>query len=788
MAKSQRSPSRGLISASNRQMLYRVAHMVWPWLSGAAITGAAFLLAEQQAAQINAPEAVSALKAWIAVVAVMGTARLVFRYLHDASERARSFYQNTPDIFRGLQYWIAEALAVVYTVILGVFRLPYFLLFPGIFIFVPGLIILSHRFSPFSQPGSFPRPVTRRALVYSGIAVISVGWAALRLADDGSWIVLAAPPILCAGLLMTIYALMRVSDLSRWEGEMMTAQFEKIVQQEDYLKLWLHAARLVQQHFRYHRVVIICPDERYRESLYAGAPELGAKFMGQVQFRIAGIFGEKIDQLETLIYPARGIALDVLKTGKSKIVSNVNDHGFYYADGLKDTQSELYVPVMDLARPAEVIAIIVAQDSHRNAFTQADRANMERVAGYMATFSRHVRHEAGYQHLQNMTATLQQGDQMLFGDMVALANEVFRTRCISCVPLSFATYLPEPWRAQTHPDGFATSFRFDQRWLAWESGIPELIYSWQPVLITDFSSDAPLSRFWKALSESENLRALALIPVGARSGLGALFIVGFREDVSSESKYLLTQIGAFANILATQIDRQWQQWWRYEKSFVAPTAEVHQLLNVCELGRGNYQWILDQIGRGELNETQNLRTNLETLIKGLYDMEAMSHPLNGDASLIRSVEEFANGLQGRYKFDGIRRFDDRIEKESLELKSMLFRIICEAMINALAHGKASLINLIVSRRMDEIVVLIHDNGAGFDPGKLPEFSERRHGILALTHCLAELTGAKSDWLWTSPGAGACLKVTVPSLRLNPENDELDGEIEQKLAKLENLYQ
>ena len=62
---------------------------------------------------------------------------------------------------------------------------------------------------------------------------------------------------------------------------------------------------------------------------------------------------------------------------------------------------------------------------------------------------------------------------------------------------------------------------------------------------------------------------------------------------------------------------------------------------------------------------------------------------------------------------------DRYELDS-EKKLLLFRIIQEAVGNAIKHGNATKINITLAYKKEVIIVEIHDNGKGFDTRLLDE--------------------------------------------------------------------
>lgn len=96
----------------------------------------------------------------------------------------------------------------------------------------------------------------------------------------------------------------------------------------------------------------------------------------------------------------------------------------------------------------------------------------------------------------------------------------------------------------------------------------------------------------------------------------------------------------------------------------------------------------------------------------------------------------------------------------LETATLLFRTAQEALLNVVKHAHARRVEVTLSETPDALVLEVTDDGAGFDlPATL---SRQRGGHLGLS-LLADLAaggGATLDML-TAPGAGTCLRLTVP---------------------------
>lgn len=783
-----------LTRSNDRRILYRLIRLLWPWCFDSFISLTLYVQAFTRARIIGDTVAVGWLNLWILIVGTLCFARLGFRYLCGRHEKLRSMYDEFPERWRGLQYLMAGLLAGWFVGILAIRHFTRDLLWIAWPAFLPGIVIMVNRFSLDDQPGLFPRPVTRRAMVYAALSmsVLLIAATQMPTAGQDTFVSIMFLPLIAFSVLMSVYALMRRSDLDRLQSEMLKREYEQLIQKNDFAHFWPQVAQSIQSQFQYKRVIIIIPDENYHRALRSTTPAQREMYLAQVQFFIAGNAGEKCEQMELTTYSARGIARSVLADATSRIVPDVKDFGDeYFENGLHDTRAELYVPVVDLEHEDEVIAIVVLQDSNTNTFTYVDQTNVEIVADYLASFARHLSQSANYVRLQDATKTFETAKTLTELDLLNAARTVFGTDCIIYIPLAFATYFPLLSKASTPPGAFPEPFKVNPAWLDMRSGISELIRTWRPLLLTNFDQGNTAS-FWSEWATTNKLQALALVPVGARGGAGALFIIGFHRFIVSESNHVDTLIGAFANNLAPYIDLHWQQWWNYECAFLAPTVEMHHLLNRYSLDPGSVNTIISASTAGDGQALEKLCTNVKALVRSLHDMQAASSPLRREPEAFTcAVERFYTGLQGRYSSDslkGIRLIDPRIEQESAELKTMLYRVICDAMLNSVGHGHANTINVLVWRQQDQIMVLVQDDGQGFDPATLLDREKHPLGLVALCRVLSDLTGAAPpNWLWTAPNRGVCLKLCVPCLAVDMKETPLDADIAQKLKRLEELY-
>ncbi|MFY9290374.1 MAG: ATP-binding protein [Methylorubrum rhodinum] len=110
------------------------------------------------------------------------------------------------------------------------------------------------------------------------------------------------------------------------------------------------------------------------------------------------------------------------------------------------------------------------------------------------------------------------------------------------------------------------------------------------------------------------------------------------------------------------------------------------------------------------------------------------------------------------------RSDFQVMGESVRLpaavETAIYRIVQEALTNVLKHARASTVSVSLEQRLEEVRVIIEDDGVGFDGEAEPTAAAKPQlGISGIRERLSLLRGSLT--LETSPGSGTTLFVRVP---------------------------
>jgi len=123
--------------------------------------------------------------------------------------------------------------------------------------------------------------------------------------------------------------------------------------------------------------------------------------------------------------------------------------------------------------------------------------------------------------------------------------------------------------------------------------------------------------------------------------------------------------------------------------------------------------------------------------------------------LAHGLADLLNELKAKVSMDVIWEMDEDI-RLSKGIEDHLFRIVQEALSNALRHSRASRLELALMRIEDGVRLYIQDNGVGFE---LDEQKHASYGLESMRERVNEIGG--SIHIVTAPGAGTRIEIRVP---------------------------
>lgn len=169
-------------------------------------------------------------------------------------------------------------------------------------------------------------------------------------------------------------------------------------------------------------------------------------------------------------------------------------------------------------------------------------------------------------------------------------------------------------------------------------------------------------------------------------------------------------------VLQTQIEVQ-------EQSFKYISEEIHDnVAQALSLARLKLFKTISKVTDEQLKA--GIESSSELLGNALNDLRNLSHVLNGGLvaklTLAESIDKELGYIRDVNDMHGTLNVAGDVYELGAEKKLLTFRIVQEAINNALKHGKATQININLEYRPGILIVQIADNGKGFDMTQMKE--------------------------------------------------------------------
>ena len=150
------------------------------------------------------------------------------------------------------------------------------------------------------------------------------------------------------------------------------------------------------------------------------------------------------------------------------------------------------------------------------------------------------------------------------------------------------------------------------------------------------------------------------------------------------------------------------------------------------------------------------REAVRALRRAIADLHPMSLEELGFSAAVRSLVERIEWRGARVDLDlGI------ADALSETHRTLAFRIVQEAVANIVRHAEPRVVTIAARREGDTVVVEVHDDGRGFEPGEARPGAAEGHLGLAAAQERAALAGGHLV-VASTPGAGTTLSLTLPA--------------------------
>jgi two-component system NarL family sensor kinase len=164
---------------------------------------------------------------------------------------------------------------------------------------------------------------------------------------------------------------------------------------------------------------------------------------------------------------------------------------------------------------------------------------------------------------------------------------------------------------------------------------------------------------------------------------------------------------------------------------------------------------------GLAHQLNEVVTTVRASISGLRSLLVDIYPPNlRTAGLYTALDDLATALRARDVVVTIDVPDDVATRLSEDDERLIFRVAQECLRNTAKHAGATNVLVSLTRSSGAIVLIVADDGRGFDPSTLLNDPERGHFGLRILGDLAASSGAALD-VASAPGEGTRWRLTLP---------------------------
>lgn len=284
---------------------------------------------------------------------------------------------------------------------------------------------------------------------------------------------------------------------------------------------------------------------------------------------------------------------------------------------------------------------------------------------------------------------------------------------------------------------------------------------------------------WNLPSDRSSEASWMGVPLFARGTVAGLFSLSKREagyfneehvrlaealssqaSVAVENAVLFEQMQA-STLRMQLLSRRLVEAQESERRSIARELhdEAGQALASLRFGLRLLEREIDQ-GGSVTGRVAELMERTDAVIDGLHRLAADLRPASLDhLGLDAALRQYSRaagakfGLTVRFKSRGF-----TSERLPTVVETALYRVVQEAMTNIVRHAHATRVDVLLERRDDRVIVMIEDDGVGFD---LSQVTHGEHfGLLGLRERAEALGGSLT--VESTPGAGTTIVVEVAS--------------------------
>jgi signal transduction histidine kinase len=186
--------------------------------------------------------------------------------------------------------------------------------------------------------------------------------------------------------------------------------------------------------------------------------------------------------------------------------------------------------------------------------------------------------------------------------------------------------------------------------------------------------------------------------------------------------------------------------------------ELGQQLTVLKMDISRLAKKITDTNENLLPDINQIFDSINDMVKVVRKISSELRPgLLDDLGLLPALDWYSNDFGKR---TGIKtNFISNLAEEKIPQKISigLFRIFQESLTNVARHSQASRVDISLTRQDNQLVLLIEDNGKGFEPSQI---QQKTLGIMGMKERAIMMNGTYT--VNSIPGKGTIVEVIIPS--------------------------
>jgi len=561
---------------------------------------------------------------------------------------------------------------------------------------------------------------------------------------------------------IVIFVMQRLGSEDRVRGDVIRSVILQILGTEQTREQWSTIVEQIHERLKYEHVSILEPGMDRSQLLVVAEKGGDTNYMGQTLPIGEGITGHAFLTGETVAWN------DVAQCPYYKRLT---------APALDGTRAEIAVPIQ---HQGITYGILDVQSRYKNAFRWDDKNTLEVIARILGVAISAQKTNLLIREAEQLWEELSSqyySEESIFHEFARFAQEKLGADVITYYPLTPTGY---PSKAPYHFGKLYVPERLISPIQHLNSPVNRMIHDWNPLFLDSIAPNSLLGKWGQihpdSFAQREKVQSMCFVPVGtAREKVGVMFL-NYRKVRYFDGLFRFMVL-SFSQIFTMLASRNNFRDVVFE-GFGRPELGIHNLLGrygfktgVVEEGEKifNRACLVDNHSDFKQCGMAELLTRMDEFLQAVSLANSSIPPMFWEESLRDELEKFASTLpaakSNRRPTTQVR-IDVHVERESSWVKLALYRLITEAMNNAVFHGEASSIKVQTLRDDYNIIVKITNDGLPL-PGD-SDLRQSRRGIFALLTEFEKTFNAKTGIKPGTDNEGTIVEVVLPAIPLKFE--------------------